>query len=104
MFENTGDKDIESANDANVPVNIFITRADENVSHKWELSADNFMPCKNRAADGAYCVEADTKKELLKLVKQYILPLYQIAIRNIEAMIEGSEDGFYYWTEPKPKK
>jgi len=97
MFENTGDMAIESANDANIPVNIFITRAGENVSHKWELSADNFMPGKNRAAEGAYCVEADTKRELLGLIKHYVLPLYKIALRQVEALAEGKVDCFYYW-------
>jgi hypothetical protein len=94
MIENTAFAEIslESINDANVPVNIRISEPDED-NDKWVLSADNYMPRRARIAPEAYSVEADTREELVLLVQESIVPLYEAALLNLR-----SESKLYYWS------
>jgi hypothetical protein len=78
--------------DANVPVNIRISEPDED-NDKWVLSADNYMPRRARIAPEAYSVEADTREELVLLVQENIVPLYEAALLNLR-----SESKLYYWS------
>ena len=100
---NLGEMEIEYANDANVPVVCFLTAPDDSASEtgKWEFTAINFMPRKERCG-GRYHVVADTKSELMDVINKYVTPLYDIAARNLR-----ETGGNYYWEpkeELKPKK
>jgi hypothetical protein len=86
------DLSFESISDANVPVNIRISEPDED-NDKWVLSADNYMPRRARIAPEAYSVEADTREELVLLVQESIVPLYEAALLNLR-----SESKLYYWS------
>ena len=103
MIENIGEIEFSEADEMNVPVNIFIGLnkddfgRDDTPDDSWILRADNFMPRKCLATEGAYCVASDNKEELIELVKKYILPFYQVAIKNIEGIIGGQVDCQYYW-------
>lgn len=103
MIEQTGECEIDEADNANIPVNIFLREVEDDDEEangkKWQLVADNFMPRKGRCSGSAYNVYADTKEELQELVKRHVLPLYQNAIRLLEGIINGTNDGLYYWTE-----
>lgn len=96
MIEQKGECQIEEADDMNIPVNIFIS-APDNPGDKWTLTADNFMPRKCHATDGAYSIEADTREELQELVKKHVLPLYEVALDLVKGMIAGTNDSLYYW-------
>jgi hypothetical protein len=87
---------LRTINDANIPVNIFLNKEDDGT---FSLVADNFMPRKNYATDGAYHFQADTKEELVEIVKTKILPLYQNAINLLSKIIDGSGDQCYYWSK-----
>jgi len=97
---NVGDLDFSDADDANVPVSIFLTPVDEDdeiekgETHK--LTADNFMPRKATAREGAYKAFG-TQTELVEVLKEHVLPLYEIALANIHAMITHGEGDNYYW-------
>lgn len=95
-YRNDGEMELSNADDANIPVNIFITW-DEDMK-EWSLTADNFMPRRNRAVDNVYVYRGDDPEELRGLVKKYVLPLYEIAVAKLESMIEGKEESLYYWT------
>ena len=94
---------IEDNDGANVPVNIFlIDETDDGAKDgKWILRADNFMPRKCSAMDGAYRVTADTREELAALVAKYILPLYLTALRNVGGIVAGTHQDHYYWESTK---
>ena len=105
MISDSGEIEIEAADRANVPVNIFIAKQEDDEGEetgKWVLTADNFMPRRCRAEDGAYGVEADTLEELQGVIRKHVLPLYEVALANINDMLSmtGEEDempSHYYW-------
>ncbi len=97
MIESTGEMQLEDCNDMNVPVNIFIDREEEE-GNRWVLTADNFMPRKQRVNDGAYRTIADDREELSELIKKHVLPLYEAALNNITGMISGESAKLYYWS------
>lgn len=116
MIKSVGECELEGHDDANIPVNIFITEivddderyvpdpeeedeALRSFNPKWALSADLFMPGKNRSFEGGVKYLADTKEELHELVKEKILPTYKIAMEAITAIGEGARTSFYYWME-----
>lgn len=90
-------------NDANVPVNIFISERDEYDSDwpaKWRLSWDVFMP---RKLSGFECDEpifSDDPEELRKVVRGQFIPLYEVAMRNLNGIADGTRDKHYYWEDP----
>jgi hypothetical protein len=105
-IEDIGELELEAANDANVPVNIFIEREEDDQGEKtgkWILTADCFMPRKCVAADSAFKVEADSLEELQAVIRKHILPLYEVALANINDMLsatgaEADLPSHYYWS------
>jgi len=93
MIESHGELEIEDANDMNVPVNSFLTYNE--TDKKWEWNASNFMPRKGWCTEDAYSIKADTKEELIALVQEKVVPLYEAALNNLKT--HGAN---YYW-EPK---
>jgi hypothetical protein len=96
MVENIGEIPIHECDDANIPVNIFITPPDED-DKKWHLRADNFMPRKCTGSEGAYQVASDTREELVALVEKYIVPLYSTAFNQLANIVKGTANDLYYW-------
>jgi hypothetical protein len=92
-----GECEFVGVNDANIPVNIFLSEGD----NEWELTADNFMPRKCLASDGAYKAVAPTREALVEMIRKYVVPLYEIAVLNLQMMIENRNDSLYYWNRPK---
>jgi len=98
-YQNTGEVDIEQADDANVPINSFLIEPDDE-SQKWRWNADLFMPRKGYVMAEAFGIEADTKEEIIQLVNRIVIPLYEAALANLKA-----EGQCYYWrvkTEAHP--
>lgn len=91
---NKGELKIEECNNMNVPVNSFLIAPGEpdNKGTKWRWIANNFMPRKNFVEEGAYDIEADTKEEIMEVVRKYVVPLYLTALINLETI--GAN---YYW-------
>lgn len=94
-YEDTGELELAGADDANVPVNCFLSAPDAD-SPKWRWGADNFMPRKGRASESAYSIEADTKEAVLEAVQKYVVPLYEAALGNLRTHGEN-----YYWEAKK---
>lgn len=91
--------------DANIPVSIFLSEDEEEKGQKrWRLTADNYMPRKGRCGDSAYIATAPTREALQELIRTQILPLYEVAILNLNMLIAGTNDCLYYWAKPKPKE
>lgn len=114
-MQNYGDIEIEEANEANIPVDIWVNEitdeflednddTDDNIYQnnrgKWVLKADNYMPRKSRlSGENAYLVIFDSYEELAEAVSTYILPLYQTAVSVLEAIISKNQDHLYYWNK-----
>lgn len=98
-----GECEFVEVDDANIPVNIFLTKDEDNppAGQKWQLTADNFMSRKGRESDSGYKAVAPTREALVKVIEKYIMPLYKIAILNLQTMIDGTNDSLYYWDHPK---
>lgn len=85
----------------NVPVNISMEQMDETETEElmeiegkeyWRLTADNYMPRRSRIATGQYMYVAETEEELLKLVRDLIVPQYEIALNKLR--VTGN---LYHW-------
>lgn len=97
-YRNEGECQIEFADSANIPVDIWLDPPAE-PGEPWTLRASNYMPRRGRVEDGAYRVTADARETLVALVQQYITPLYEAAVNTLKKM-EPDEDGcvcLYYW-------
>lgn len=93
MLRDIGEMSIDNANDMNIPVVIFMCEPDR-PSGLWTWSAINFMPRKERCG-GSYRLEADTKEEIMDVVRRKVLPLYEAAVTNLRERGEN-----YYWELP----
>lgn len=85
-----------NADDANVPVDIWLLPPDEYYD-RWTLKAANYMPRKGHLHPDGYKQTADTREELVVLLTAHVLPLYRIAVSQIEAIASGDADHLYYW-------
>lgn len=94
-YEDIGDIPIAEANEANIPVNCFLTEPDD-ASPKWRWTAENFMPRKSLLTEGAYRIESDDKESLLEAVRQFVVPLYEAALVRLRERGEC-----YYWKKDK---
>lgn len=101
-----GTDDITTIDDANIPVNIFITKVeigDESIPNDLDfvpthrLTASNFMPRKQLVIDCVHEIWADNISELQELVKKCVLPLYEIAVEKLKNIGNGTDDTLYYW-------
>jgi hypothetical protein len=112
MIENRGELEIRNADDANVPVDIWVSQINndsfnngygDKISQddigKWELHANNYMPRRASLAEDcdAYFIVADTKEEIAELIEKYILPLYRVAIEVLTDMAATGKGHLYYW-------
>jgi hypothetical protein len=109
-YENLGENAIESANDANIPVDIWLKKIKEDDEEgdgkhagMWRLTANNYMPRKARlSGENSYKVIAKDRDVLVKLIHKYWLPLYQIAVEILTEMKPSQihDNGtacLYYW-------
>ena len=73
-------------------------RVGDAVHCKFCLAANNYMPRK-ASCEGelAYLVFADTREELVELIKEHIIPLYENALSILNEMCNGSKSCLYYW-------
>ncbi len=105
MIENVGEMSFEDFDDANIPVDIWLSKlkADDEhyeAGHRFRLKCGNYMPRKGHVEEVAVEVLSDNLEELQALVRGRIIPIYQIAMRKLEKMAEGKCNNLYYWSEP----
>lgn len=94
MIRDTGEMPITECDDANIPVVCFMHEPDREHG-MWSWTAVNFMPRKQYCG-GHYRLEADTKEEIMELLRKHVIPLYQVAFENMR------DTGYnYYWMKPK---
>jgi hypothetical protein len=94
MTRDTGSLPISEADEMNIPVVCFLTAPDRGTD-LWKWSAVNFMPRKEYCG-GNYRLEADTKEEIMELIRKYVIPLYEVALENLKERGEN-----YYWERAK---
>jgi hypothetical protein len=111
--------EIDNFNDANVPVDIWLTKLSEDDvedlctgrefdsedlekmnSPIWRLKMSNYMPRKGGVDDEGITIYSDSKEELQEIVRKKILPLYRRAVNRLVAISEGKASSLYYWDEP----
>ncbi len=92
-----GECDIDTADDANIPVNIWLVLDDE--TKEWRLTAGNYMPRKNLVRDDAYDMTCATREPLASIITEKWLPLYRTAVAKLERVASGGGESLYYWND-----
>ena len=90
----------DDVDNANIPVNIWLVEEEDDDGKKtgyYELSAGDYMPRKERVVEGLFKVRSKDIRALRKIVKEKIIPLYQTALVQLEAVASGKSDNLYYW-------
>lgn len=82
---------LSEADDANIPINCFLIKPSKR-SNKWRWIAYNFMPGNGISRGASYRIESDSKEALMKEIKKYVVPLYEIALNNLKTT--GAN---YFW-------
>jgi hypothetical protein len=106
-YKDLGEISVEEADEANIPVDIWLDKVDEEAREEnpelltWELHANNYMPRKGRlSGEQAYRLTSDDRAVLVALVKKHWLPLYKTAVAKLEAFDKPDAEGvseLYYW-------
>lgn len=109
MIVNNGEYNLEDADDANIPVNISISKVDfdgdertfEECELNYQLTASNYCPRKSTVYENIYCVYSTTLEELQELLKKHVLPLYKNAFDILTKLTETTDleetSSLYYW-------
>lgn len=115
IIKNCGEASFDSADDANIPVDIWLRPIEKEYQRveeiygeddsppvrftpTWELKASNYMPRRAAVEEGeAFYAVADNREELIDIVKNTIIPIYKKALVKLERICEGTEDNLYYW-------
>jgi|GEM_PF-5750677 len=95
---------IHIGDEMNVPVNIFIADGGESSIGKparYRLFWEIFMPRKSLVieTDGDEDLYSEDIEELRSVVREQMVPLYEVALRNLNGIVDGSRDKHYYWEE-----
>ena len=105
MQASLGELQFDDADNANIPVDIWLVPVTEddsipgglNFEPKFVLRAANYCPRKCNVYDSAYEVYADNREELVNLLNKHVIPLYKTALNILNEMADGTNDGLYYW-------
>jgi len=93
------------ANEANIPVNIWLGAEEDGETGestgKYTLIADDYMPRRGSVAIELFKVRADSPEPLRAIVKERIIPLYEVALKALQEIAEGKHDNLYYWHPPR---
>ena len=103
-YENIGEIPIDGADDANIPVDIWLSKTGpgggedgDDWDGEWHLYADNYMPRKGcLSGEGIYHATSRDRAVLVKLVQDYWLPLYKKAVHKLSNF--EVETRLYYWS------
>lgn len=49
--------------------------------------------------DGDEDLYSEDIEELRSVVREQMVPLYEVALRNLNGIVDGSRDKHYYWEE-----
>lgn len=93
MMENNSDFGIDDFDDANIPVDIRL----EKLGDKYVLTASNYMPRKDAICEGVLGISSNNKQELMDIVKDKFLPIYEKAVQALIDISEGKREDLYYW-------
>ena len=96
MIERIGDGYLHLANEANIPINIYIENPNGNPDGIYKLTADNYMPRRGTISSGHYEYHSTDKNELLILIKTHIIPLYETALKQLNKIVNSEVDMLYY--------
>lgn len=107
-----GECSFSEANQGNIPVDLWLRPPghedteeedeDGDLRDKWVLVAANYLPrkaCVGR--EGTFRAAADTREELVGLIQEHVVPLYETALKVLKQMVAGEADNLYYWQEEK---
>lgn len=98
----TRDMTFDEANELNIPVSIWLFVDDEDEGC-WILCADCYQPRRGCVHPEAFFAKSSDRCELANIVRDKILPLYRVAVLNLEAVVLGHADYLYFW-EPQAGK
>lgn len=108
---------LSECDEMNIPVNIFLGRADPSYSrdapyvekgYLWCLTAINYMPRKEMCnpPSSSYRVYAKTREDLVAYMHKHVTPWYEAAAKHLREAVPGANGEFslYYWPDPKKEE
>ena len=102
MIEEKGERSFSEANDANIPVDVWLTETENDETGEnagtWTLCAANYIPRRGEVTKDAYKAVSEKREELVELIRQHILPLYETAVKKLQAVCDGGAQDLYYWS------
>ncbi len=104
--EVTGECSFDDVDDANVPVDIWLSEEEDDDGNKtgfYTLKAGAYMPRKGIVRESLFEVRSKNPEALRKIVREKIIPIYQTALAKLEAIANGKSDNLYYWKKEKPE-
>jgi len=102
MIKEKGEIPFGEADETNIPVDVWLTETENDETGAkdgtWTLRAANYMPRRGAVVGGSYEAVSDKREELVELIKQHVLPLYETAVKKLQTICEGgAQDHLYYW-------
>lgn len=91
----TDDFGIDDFDDANIPVDISLVKEEDGVG--FILTASNYMPRKSRVEVDVLNVKSDDKQELIAIVRDKFLPIYEAAVQALKDIVAEERKELYYW-------
>lgn len=99
-MKDTGEISFCDADTGNIPVSIFLSKE----LNGYSLTADNYMPRKERIETQTYKAESEDLDELKSVIKENVIPLYQGALTKLYEMLAATDESLtedsadlYYW-------
>ena len=101
MLEEKGSRAFRDADELNVPVSILLIENEDDetgvMDDRWRLIAANYMPLKGFVKEDLFDTVADNREELVEIIREHVIPLYQTALKKLQAICEGKTDCLLEW-------
>jgi len=94
MILETGTCKLSETDGLNIPVDIWLSREECGM---WRLTASNYTPRTGKIQELAYVLASPSQTELIQMIKKYILPLYETAVKRLRAICDGESEELYFW-------
>jgi hypothetical protein len=96
-----GSLGFDAADNLNVPVHVELfeeidDQTDKETGH-YRLTADGFLPSKDRLHEGMFGVRSQDPEQLRQVVAERIVPLYEAALDSLRGIVAGTNSGLYDW-------
>jgi len=95
----------DGADSLNVPVHIGLHKEIDDETDQetgyYVLSADGYVPRKDRIDEHMFAVRSKDPEQLRQVVGERIVPLYEAALGSLRALADGTNSFLIEWNTPE---